>query len=206
MQGLGLLILIVGLVLRLRTPVVVLLAAVVTGLCSGMSPLQLLDVLGKAFVDNRILTLFLLTLPAVGLCERYGLRERAAQWVAGLGSESGPGRTLWSYQVFRVLCGIASLRLNGHPTLVRPLLAPMASARALEEQGDQIRAEAAAAENYANFYGQNLSPVAGGVLLVYKILTQAGLNASLWRIVAFASIPAGVSLVLGYVQFHRRRR
>ena len=33
--------------------------------------------LGKAFVDNRLVTLFLLTLPMVGISERFGLKQQA---------------------------------------------------------------------------------------------------------------------------------
>jgi len=203
MQGLGILILAVGLALKLRTTVVVVAAALVTGLATGVSLPRLLEELGKSFVDNRLLSLFLLTLPIVGLCERYGLREQAAAWVRELGRNARPGRLLWSYQVFRVICGCLGLRVNGHPGMVRPLLAPMVAAAAPEGEPDRLKAASAAAENYGNFYGQNLSPVAPGLLLVFGILKAQGLEVDLWGLVGYACIPVGCSLILGFLQFRR---
>jgi uncharacterized membrane protein len=62
------------------------------------------------------------------------------------------------------------LRVNGHPGLVRPLLAPMVQAAAQDPDLDRLKAACAASENYGNFYGQNLSPVAPGLLLVATLL------------------------------------
>ena len=203
--GWAVLVLILGLMLRLRTTAVVLLAAAVAGLGSGQSVLQLLETLGKAFADNRTLTLFLLTLPAVGTAERYGLREWVAGWVGRHAHGRPAGHILGGYQAFRVGCGALGLRLNGHPTLVRPLLAPMAGAQAAPEEEERVKAAAAAAENYGNFYGQNLSPVGGGILMVFGLLKGMGYDISLWRLVGFALIPALASLALGWLQFGKIR-
>ena len=48
-------------------------------LLAGMSPAELLALLGESFVGNRALLLYLLTLPAIGLLERAGLREHIAE-------------------------------------------------------------------------------------------------------------------------------
>ena len=71
-----------GFALRLRITVTVLAAGLVTGLVAGMpfvgtdgSP-GIVDTLGRAFVNGRIITLFVLALPAIGLSERYGLQGR----------------------------------------------------------------------------------------------------------------------------------
>ncbi len=93
----GVVIVVVGLALRLRTTLVVVVAALVTGLVAGL-PLfshegffQHLPYLtrawsdgrhqhvGKAFADNRLMTLFIITLPAIGLAERYGLQEQGGE-------------------------------------------------------------------------------------------------------------------------------
>ncbi len=203
MQGLGILILAVGLALKLRTTVVVVVAAVVTGLAVGVPLESLIAELGKSFVDSRLLSLFLLTLPVVGLCERYGLREQAAAWVRQGGQNARVGRLLWGYQLFRVTCGFLGLRVNGHPGMVRPLLAPMAAAASPTGEPDGLKAASAAAENYGNFYGQNLSPVAPGLLLVYGILKAQGLEVDMWGLVGYACVPVGFSLILGFVQFRR---
>ena len=72
----GVPIVIVGFILKLDTLAVVVVAGLATGLVAGMSPMQILDTLGTAFITNRTATLFILTLPAIGLCERNGLKRQ----------------------------------------------------------------------------------------------------------------------------------
>ena len=68
----GILIIIIGFILKFDTIAIILIAAVVTGLVAGMDIVEVLSTLGKAFVDQRLVTLFMLTLPMVGLIERFG--------------------------------------------------------------------------------------------------------------------------------------
>ena len=58
-----------------------------------------------------------------------------------------------------------------------------------------------ASENYGNFYGQNLSPVQAGVLLVYSTLTNLGCSVNLWAIVWSAIPMVLLSLVAAAAQF-----
>ena len=201
-EWIGVVILVVGLAARLRTALVVVVAALTTGWAAGLPLVHLVAMLGKAFADNRLLTLFLLTLPTIGMAERYGLQGRAAGWIAHLKSAT-PGRLLFLYQLFRVVCGGLGVRLNGHPTFVRPLVAPMACVDQPEEITDWLRAGSAAAENYGNFYGQNLSVIQGGILLAYGVMHNLGYDVSLWRLVMFAVPTVLVSLLLGAIQFGR---
>ncbi len=69
----GILVILVGFLLKLDTIAVVLIAGLATALVSGIDFTDFLSMLGKAFVDNRLVTLFLLTLPMVGISERFGL-------------------------------------------------------------------------------------------------------------------------------------
>jgi uncharacterized membrane protein len=228
---LGLLVLGIGLVLRLRPTLVVVAAAVVTGLLAGMpiyrSELQMpdgppvpegiLNMLGRAFVENRFVSLFIITLPAIALSERFGLQERAASVIQTVRAAT-VGRLQIVYQLFRVLVGALGIRLNGHAAFVRPLLFPMsvglaalerraAEAASPDETGkndrrlEEIKATDAAAENYGNFYGQNLSPVQPGILLVYGALKALGYEVSLWRMILFSVPVVCSSLILGAVQF-----
>lgn len=71
----GIVIIIVGFLVKIDTIAVILIAAIATGLVSGMDFTQILATLGKAFVDQRLVTLFVLTLPMVGLIERFGLKK-----------------------------------------------------------------------------------------------------------------------------------
>ena len=228
----GVLIVVVGLALRLRTTLVVAAAGLATGLIAGLplvsgvpalegvplltSPGKegLVNMLGRAFADNRLMTLFIITLPAIGLAERYGLQEQSARFIRRVGAAT-VGRLLITYQLFRVLMGILGIRLLGHPAFVRPLVFPMALGAAEAEAGAQtveavpeseverIKAGSAASENYGNFYGQNLSPVQAGILLVYGTLNAPGIGytVSLWSIVLYAIPIATLSVLVAAVQF-----
>ena len=80
----GVLIVIAGFILKLDTLAVVVTAGLATGLVAGMSPLEILDTLGTAFITNRTATLFILTLPVIGLCERNGLKDKAVDFIKSL--------------------------------------------------------------------------------------------------------------------------
>src|ERR1700754_4728621 len=92
----GIAIVVVGLALRLRTTLVVVTAALITGLAAGLPlfsneglfqglplltrpvvdgtpPEGIINMLGRAFAEYRYVTLFIITLPAIGLAERFGL-------------------------------------------------------------------------------------------------------------------------------------
>src|SRR5687767_119152 len=134
----GVVIVIAGFAFRLRTTLVVVTAAFVTGLVAGL-PLftnsqseGIINMLGRAFTDNRLMTLFLITLPAIGLAERHGLQERSAIWIRRIKAAT-VGRLCILYQLFRVLHGLLGLRMNGHASFVRPLIFPMSAAAAKTE-------------------------------------------------------------------------
>lgn len=227
----GIAIVVIGFALRLRTTLVVVTAALVTGLVGGLPlftnegilqnfPLLtragtqegVINMLGRAFAENRLMTLFIITLPAIGLAERYGLQEQSAALIRRI-SAATVGRLQIVYQLFRVLTGILGIRLNGHPSFVRPLIFPMsvgaaeatfgaASAEEVpEDVVEEIKAANAASENYGNFYGQNLSPVQAGILLVFTVMTGLGYAVSVWSLVMFAIPITSISVILGALQF-----
>ncbi len=219
----GIVIVLAGFALRLRTTLVVVAAALVTGLVSGIPLFSahgagregLIDMLGRAFIENRVMTLFLITLPAIGLAERYGLQAQSAALIRRVRAAT-PGRITLLYQLFRVLHGILGLRLTGHASFVRPLIFPMSLGAAEAKAGggevparkvELIKAANAAAENYGNFYGQNLAIVQAGLLLVYGVMKSLGYEVSLWRLILFTSPIVLLSIVLGTIQFlHLDRR
>lgn len=213
----GIFIVVIGFALKLRTTLVVVTAALVTGWVAGLplfssvaKPGQegIINMLGRAFSENRLMTLFIITLPAIGLAERYGLQEQSAVLIRRVRAAT-VGRLSILYQLFRVLHGILGLRLTGHASFVRPLIFPM-SAGAAEaktkgevepEKIEKIKAANAASENYGNFYGQNLSIVQPGILLVYGVMKTVGYEVSLWRMILFTIPIVVLSIVLGAVQF-----
>lgn len=123
---LGLLIVAVGFALRLNALAVVVAAGLVTGLLAGLSFEEILAMTGKFFVENRQLVLpVILMLPAVGLLEKHGLRERVAQLMRRATAATA-GRILWLYQAVRGLTSMVGISVGNHASMVRPLVAPMA--------------------------------------------------------------------------------
>jgi uncharacterized membrane protein len=87
------------------------------------------------------------------------------------------------------------MSLGGHAQTVRPLLAPMAEGAALNEYGelpqhirDKIKAHAAACDNIAVFFGEDIFIAFGAVLLIDAFLKENGiqgiepLHIGLWAI------------------------
>jgi uncharacterized membrane protein len=212
---LGIVVVGAGFLLRLRVTIVVVAAGFVTGLAAGM-PLVgsgptpgIIDTLGTAFANGRIITLFVLSLPAIGLCERYGLQEEARRVILRIPAVTVGGLQL-VYQLFRVVVVGLGIRLgSGHVSFSRPLVLPMAlGAAGLEavrdaatEDVERVKAATAASENYGNFFGQNLFFGASGVALVVATLKDNALAADP-RGIARWSVPiAVVSLVVAAIQF-----
>lgn len=203
----GILIIIIGFIIKFDTIAVVLIAGLVTGLVSGMSLTEIISIIGTEFVKNRYMTLFFLTLPVIGILENYGLKERAGTLISRFKSASA-GRILSAYQLMReiaVSTGISGL--GGHVQFVRPLIHPMAAAAAekngklTEEEAEQLKGNAAAAENFGNFFAQNVFPASGGVLLMLGALNASGYPVKETDL-ALASIPVAViAFIVAVIKF-----
>jgi uncharacterized membrane protein len=202
----GILIIVLGFSLRLNPLPVILLAALATGLAAGHDLVQVISTFGKAFNDNRFVTIPWLVLPVIGLLERYGLKEQAHRLVGRVRAAT-PGRLLLAYMVLRqVTAALGLTALGGHAQMVRPLIAPMAEGAAEEPSEDDrqtIRAYAASADNVGVFFGEDIFIAMGSVLLIKGFLEQNGITVaplalSVWAIpTAFAALAVhGVRLLL----------
>ncbi len=205
----GVLVVVVGFAARLNPLLVVVASAFATGLLAHLTPLQVLAAYGKAFNDNRLVTVSLLVLPVIGTLERAGLRERAGAVIVKMRGAS-VGRLLIGYLIFRqVTAAVGLLSVASHTQTVRPLVAPMAEAAADRDHdlddGDreQIRAQASATENIGAFFSEDIFVAIGSVLLMVGFLASSGivvepLNLSKWAIptalVAFAVQAARILL------------
>ncbi len=197
----GVAIVVVGLILRLNPLLVILTSGLVTGLIADMSVVEIIEAIGSSFTQNRYMSLFILILPVVGILERYGLRERAETLIRSMKGASLT-KILVGYALFRKLTNAAGLQLGGHPSMVRPLVAPMSEAAATEKRQlpsniiMKIRAYAAASENMGNFFGQNLFIAVSSLLLIKGVMEDAGVTVSLERMALFAIPTAIVSLIV----------
>lgn len=198
----GILIIVVGFALKWDVIAVVLISGLVTGLVSGLNFIQILEIMGKAFVDNRLMSIFLISFPAIALIERYGMKERAAELIGKIKNATA-GKVLSIYMVVRILASAMSIRLGGHVQFVRPLILPMSEAAGEtsikkplnEKQSERIKGLAAAVENYGNFFGQNIFLGNSGALLIQGTLAAAGYEVTLGSI-AQASIPVGIIVTI----------
>jgi uncharacterized membrane protein len=197
----GILIVVVGFILKFDTIAVVVVAGIVTGFVAGMGPEQILTVLGNSFVNQRLATLFVLTLPVIGICERYGLKDKAVDLIRKAKMATSGGLvSLWL--AIRSVAAAFSVRLGGHPQFIRPLIEPMANAASVARYGkldektvDRIKGLSASSENVGNFMAQNCFMGASGTLLIVSTLTEQGQKVDPLQI-ARMSIPIAVIAVL----------
>lgn len=204
----GILIIIIGFLLKLDTIAVVIIAGITTGLVSGLDFFTILSTLGEAFVKTRYMTLFLLTLSVVGILERNGLKERASKCIGEMKSIT-TGKVLTMYMIIRTLAAAFSVRLGGHVQFIRPLIYPMAQGAGekkngvlSEDKNENIKGVACAVENYGNFYGQNVFVASAGVLLVVGTLQELGVIVTPYS-VSKAAIPVAViGLIFSIIQNH----
>jgi uncharacterized membrane protein len=213
---LGVAVVIVGFAVRLNPLLVVVAAAILTGLLAGMPLPAVIAAFGKAFNDNRFVSAAFLVLPLVGVVERAGIREQAARLIARLRGVS-VGRLLISYMVFRQLTtAVGLMPIAGQAQTIRPIVAPLAEGAAAAEAPDlppetrhRIRAMAAATDNVAVFFSEDIFVAMGSVLLMVGFLSSAKIvmdpiRLSVWAIPTALSafVIHGVRLIL----FDRRLR
>lgn len=213
----GVVIVIIGFMLKMDAMATVVVAGLVTGLVAGLSPLDILNTLGNAFITNRTATLFVMTLPVIALCERNGLKDKAVDLIKKL-KNATTGRLAAVYLVIRAIASAFSLRIGGHPQFVRPLINPMAQGAAIAKYGeldelseDEIKGLCAANENYGNFFAQNCFMGSSGTLLIVSTLTDQGFQVDALQIagqsmiVAVCAVLAGICFNLMFdVKLNRR--
>lgn len=191
----GVAVIIAGFVLKQNPVMIVIVAAIVTGLSASMSIETILTSLGTGFIKTRNLPLILLLpLAIIGLLERYGLKEQAQILIARIKSATA-GRLLIVYLFVReITAALGLISLGGHPQMVRPLIAPMAEGATENRYGSipdklryKIRAMSAATDNVGLFFGEDIFVAFGAIVLMQTILRGSGievnpLHIALWGI------------------------
>ncbi len=181
---LGVAVIVAGFALRAHPVLVVIAACAVTGAAAAMPVEHILASLGTAFIKTRNLPMILLLpLAAIGLLERFGLKEHAQASIARIKSATS-GRLLVVYLVIRELAAAFGLTsIGGHPNMVRPLVSPMAEGAAearypalTEPLRHRIRAMSAATDNVGLFFGEDVFVAFGAILLMQTILRGEGLE------------------------------
>lgn len=204
---LGIAVVVVGFAARFNPLLVVVAAALLTGVLGAIvhgAPLQpeplwralvhTVEQLGAAFNKNRYISVVWMILPLIGLLEREGLQERARTLIVRIRAAT-VGRLLMVYFVIRQLtaaCGLTTM--FGHAQSVRPLVAPMAEGALEKEFGQvpdkvkfKVRAWCAGADNIAVFYGEDMFIAIGAILLIVGTMDGLGvkiapIQLSMWSI------------------------
>lgn len=188
----GIAVIAAGFMLRFNPLLVVIASALVTGIAAGLDPVTVIEAFGKAFNDNRYITIIYIVLPVIGILERHGLQTRARDLIGRVRGAT-MGRLLLVYLVFRqVTAALGLTSIAGPAQTVRPLIAPMAEAAADaqssgESDPDEAKALAAATDNVGLFFGEDIFIAIGSILLMKGILEANGidlapLDLSVWAI------------------------
>lgn len=190
----GVLVVVLGFAMRLNPLLVVTLAALATGLLGGLDLTEVISAFGKAFNDNRYISVVFIVLPVIGLLERYGLQQRARAVIETMRGAT-MGRLLLLYLVFRQLTAALGLTsVAGPAQTVRPLVAPMAEAAAEKTHGrlegdtrERVLGMAAATDNVGLFFGEDIFVAIASILLIQGIFDSYGysltpLELSVWAI------------------------
>lgn len=191
---LGIALVVIGFALRFNPLMVVVGAAVATGLLAGLDFVAVVEALGKAFNDNRYISVTWIILPVIGLLERYGLQQRARAVIESVRGAT-MGKLLTIYLLFRQITAALGMKdIGGHPQAVRPLVAPMAEAAAAKSHGElaeddreKVLAMSAATDNVGLFFGEDIFFAIASILLIQGVFESYGypltpLELSVWAI------------------------
>jgi uncharacterized membrane protein len=198
----GVAVVVIGFVLRINPLLVVTVAGLATGMASGLGPLAVVAAFGKAFITSRYVAIVWLVLPVIGLLEHAGLKERARAVVAGFRAATTSRVLLIYFVVRQITAALGLTSLGGHAQMVRPLIAPMAEGAAENKYGELpkkvrlwIRANAAAVDNVALFFGEDIFIAIGSILLIKGFLDQNGIHVEPAQLAIWA-IPTAISAMI----------
>lgn len=191
---LGIALVVAGFALRFNPLLVVVGAAVATGLLAGLDVIAVVEALGKAFNDNRYISVTWIILPVIGVLERHGLQQRARGLIESVRGAT-MGKLLTFYLLFRQITAALGMKdIGGHPQAVRPLVAPMAEAAAEKSHGkldegdrEKVLAMSAATDNVGLFFGEDIFFAIASILLIQGVFESYGypltpLELSVWAI------------------------
>lgn len=196
----GILIVIVGFALKKDPILIIISAAITTALVGGLGIDGLLSTLGKSFVANRTMAIFILIMLVTGTLERNGIKESSAKLLSG-SSKSSPGMVIGSYGFMRAVFAAFNISFGGVAGFVRPLIMPMIVGT-IESKGlkpnenhlDELKGMASGMENIAWFFCQVLFVGGSGALLVQSTLASFNLHVELVDL-AKVEIPVAIFAV-----------
>jgi uncharacterized membrane protein len=107
------------------------------------------------------------------------------------------------FAVRQLTAALGLTSLGGHAQMVRPLIAPMAEGAAENRSGvlplrtrNKIRAHAAAVDNIALFFGEDIFIAIGSILLIKGFLDQNGIHVEPAQLALWAIPTAAAAFVI----------
>ena len=209
----GILIVVLGFALKLDSILIIVAAAFVTALVSGVDMVTLVETFGQSFVANRSMTIFILVMLVTGTLERNGLKEASSSLIGKIKGATA-GIVIAAYGLIRGVFGAFNVGFGGVAGFVRPVLIPMATGtveakgnKINEKHLEEIKGMSAGMENVAWFFCQVLFVGGSGAILVQSTLLNLGYDVNLIQLAA-AEIPvaiAGVAFGIIYYWIKDRR-
>ena len=204
---LGILIIVIGFILKKDAILIIICSAIVTALVGGLGIEGLLDVLGSSFVNNRNIAIFILIILVTATLERNGLKEVARNLISKVKNVSA-GVIIGLYTVMRGIFSASNISFGGVAGFVKPIILPMAigSIEAKGEKPDEkhieeIKGMSSSAENIGNFFFNNLFIGSSGALLVQGTLNDLGYETSLIDL-AKVEIPVAIVALVVSVSYY----
>ena len=200
---LGIVIVIVGFVMKMDSILIIMAAAIVTALVSGMD-------LVTSFVSNRSMCTFIIVFLVTGTLERNGLKQAASHLMTRFKNATA-GMVIGIYGVFRLFFAAFNISFGGAAGFIRPIVMPMATA-AVERDGhpidpdhlEQLKGMSAGMDNVAWFFGQVLFVGTSGMLLVQSTLADLGYEVELIDLtmvqIPVALCAVGIAIVYYYLK------
>jgi uncharacterized membrane protein len=190
----GIAIVVIGFAIRANPLAVVIAAAFGSGLGAGLSIPEVIAAMGKAFHQNRYVSVPWITLPVIGLLERAGLQEQASALISRTRAATTSRILLMYLGLRQITAALGLTQIAGHAQTVRPLLAPMVEAASerdnpaiTEQERNDVKAMAAATDNVGIFFGEDIFLAIASILLIKGFLESANiivqpLELSVWAI------------------------
>lgn len=181
----GVLIVIIGFAMKKDSILIIVTSAIVTAILGKIGVIPFLDILGKTFIANRAMAIFVMIMLVTGTLERNGLKEVAAVLIKKL-KDATPGKVIGAYGVMRIVFAAFNINFGGVAGFVCPIVYPMATASIEaaghtpnEEHLEEVKGMASGMENIAWFFGQVLFIGGSGGLLVQSTLASLGYHVEL---------------------------
>lgn len=185
---LGILVVVAGFALKLDNILIIVVASVVTAIVGGIGSRELLELVGKTFVNNRSMLIFIIVMLATGTLERNGLKQASAKLISKVRGAT-PGAIINAYGALRAVFGAFNVGLGGVAGFIRPVVIPMCEgsveSKKLEpnpEHMEKVKGMAAGIDNITWFFAQVLVVGGSGCLLVQSTLAGLGYEVDLVKL------------------------